>query len=166
LHGLAAIIMYCLTRWADGLAVGGLAGLSLVGGPGGLAVLRNITAADGGLPHNWVNAVVADGPRLLIGTYAGRGGLGGRRTGPSGAGNGRDIGQSGAGLQVGNVTLFGTLSNGLLVGRSNRGWSVFREALPSLNVTALAGDERGLWVGTDRGLAFLPWEQLMQALDR
>jgi len=167
LHGLAGNHLYCLTRWADGLAVGGLAGLSLVGGPGGLAVLRNITAADGGLPHNWVNAVVADGPRLLIGTYGGGvavlEGDGPVRPAPETAGISVN---PGAGLQVGNVTLFGTLSNGLLVGRSNRGWSVFREALPSLNVTALAGDERGLWVGTDRGLAFLPWEQLMQALDR
>lgn len=165
LHGLAGNHLYCLTKWADGFATGGLAGLSLIGGPGGLSVQRNVTATDGGLPHNWVQAVAADGPRLMIGTYGGGVAVleGDGPAVPAPKTAGMSI-NPGAALQVGNVTLFGTLLNGILVGIDGKEWSVFQEDLPSANVTALAGDETGVWVGTDRGLAFLPWEQLMQGL--
>jgi ligand-binding sensor domain-containing protein len=49
--------------------------------------------------------------------------------------------------------LAGTLSNGLYVyNRSSNHWTVIREGLPSLTVTALASGDGNIYVGTDNGL--------------
>jgi ligand-binding sensor domain-containing protein len=165
-HGLAGNHLYCLTRWGRNLAVGGLAGLSLVGGPDGLTPLRNLAAPQDGLPHNWVNALLADGDRLLIGTY------GGGLAVVEGDGPARPLaGTAGisvnpeAALHYGGYYLFGTLTRGVAVSRDGRRWVFLEQPLLSPNVTALAGAPDGLWLGFDRGLMRLPWETVSQALE-
>jgi ligand-binding sensor domain-containing protein len=165
-HGLAGNHLYCLARFRDGLAAGGLAGLSLIGGPDGLTPLRSFTGAGGGLPHNWVNAVLADGDRLLIGTYGGGIALlegdGPPHAAPETAGVSAN---PEAALRYGDMVLFGTLTRGIALSRDARRWRFSERGLLSPNVTALAGTPDGLWIGADCGLARVPWDVVRQLLE-
>jgi hypothetical protein len=158
-HGLAGNHLYSLARRGGVLAVGGLAGLTLVEVEGGLRATRTFTAAEG-LPHNWVNAVVGSDDAFFAGTYGG--GVvviedEDRATSVIDTA-GISINPE-AGLATGEFIVFGTLTQGILVRRDGR-WTRTDRGLPSANVTALAAGEGGLWVGLDRGLAFVPWENL------
>jgi ligand-binding sensor domain-containing protein len=56
----------------------------------------------------------------------------------------------------------GTLGNGLYVfDRETLRWTVVNDGLPSLNVTALAQDNKGyIYVGTDNGLVRIQEQKL------
>lgn len=162
-HGLAGNHLYCLADFGEVVAAGGLAGMTLVDTSAGLRAVRNLTATRGGLPHNWVHAAVAVENRLLVGTY------GGGIAVVSKEGPARPVADT-AGISInpeavavrGDVVAFGTLDRGVLVGRGER-WVSLDRALPSRNVTALASDGENLWIGTDHGLARVPWAWLVGA---
>jgi len=155
-HGLAGNHLYSLARRGGVLAVGGLAGLTLVEVAGGLRATRTFTAAEG-LPHNWVNAVVASGDAFFAGTYGGGVVVIDEEDRATAVTDTAGISiNPEAGLATGEFIVFGTLTQGILVRRDGR-WTRTDRGLPSVNVTALAAGEGGLWVGLDRGLAFLPW---------
>ena len=60
-----------------------------------------------------------------------------------------------------DYVLAGTLGEGLyLYDRQSSRWSVIREGLPSLNVTALATANGFIYVGTDNGLVRIPEQKL------
>lgn len=155
-HGLAGNHLYCLAAGERGdLAAGGLAGLSLLGGPDAMTVTKTYTAADG-LPHNWVNAVLRAKNGWWVGTYGG--GVvvltdqGEIIPCPDTASWSINVN---AAVALGSLTVFGTLENALALGRDPRRWTSFAAGLPSHNVTALALAGGALWVGTDHGLARL-----------
>jgi ligand-binding sensor domain-containing protein len=164
-HGLAGNHLYCLARHGDAVAVGGLAGLNLVGGTDGLTVLRSTTAADG-LPHNWVNALLSRDGKLYVGTYGG--GIAiveeGQPIRAASGTAGLSVNPEAA-LLVDDLLLFGTLTRGLVASRSGARWAFVAQPMLSPNVTALAAAPDGLWIGTDRGLIRLDRQLLMQALD-
>jgi ligand-binding sensor domain-containing protein len=55
----------------------------------------------------------------------------------------------------------GSLGEGLyFYDRQSSRWSVIRDGLPSLNVTALASANGFIYVGTDNGLARIPEQKL------
>jgi ligand-binding sensor domain-containing protein len=60
-----------------------------------------------------------------------------------------------------SYVLAGTLGEGLyLYDRQSGRWSVIREGLPSLNVTALAAANGYIYIGTDNGLVRIPEQKL------
>ena len=60
-----------------------------------------------------------------------------------------------------NYVLAGTLGQGLyLYDRPSERWSVIRDGLPSLNVTALTSANGYLYIGTDNGLVRIPEQKL------
>ena len=164
-HGLAGNHLYCLARHGQYLLVGGLAGASLLGGEDGLTVQRNYTAAAGGLPHNWVHAIVAEENRWWVGTYGGGVAVieGSADAIPVRATAGVSV-NPGAGVRFGPHVIFGTLNHGLLIARDRNEWEFFTTGLPSLNVTALASGPEALWVGTDRGLARIPFAAIARVV--
>lgn len=156
-HGLAGNHLYCLADDGKKLYAGGLAGLSILGGPDGLTVERNVTAAEGNLPHNWVHAVLVAENRLVVGTYGGGVAVvtdNGEAT-PTFETAGVSINPEAA-VRFGSFFVFGTLTRGLAISRDLQHWNYVTTGLPSPNVTALAAAPDALWVGTDRGLARLP----------
>ncbi|MDP8225946.1 MAG: hypothetical protein P9L99_21475 [Candidatus Lernaella stagnicola] len=163
-HGLAGNALYCLAVFGRGLVTGGLSGLTQVDTGRGLQARRSWTASAGELPHNWVHAVVPVDKEIFVGTYGGGVAVVGED------GKVRVITDT-AGISINpeaavhhdGVLCFGTVTRGLLVGRGSR-WTSFDTGLPSRNVTALAVVEDTLWVGTDHGLAGLPWNQVAAAV--
>jgi hypothetical protein len=151
-HGLVNNHVYALGVLGDQLFAGTLGGISLLDKG---SVMVNYTTSNSALKHNWITAVVRVADEWMVGTYgAGILGLDG-----SGHFHSFDIGSgnfevnANAMLVTPDFVLAGTLGNGLyLYDRSSRRWSVIRQGLPSLNVTAL--DESGgfIYVGTDNGL--------------
>ncbi len=60
-----------------------------------------------------------------------------------------------------NTVLAGSLGDGLYVyDRQASRWSVIRNGLPSLNVTAFAAANGYIYVGTDNGLVRIPEQKL------
>jgi ligand-binding sensor domain-containing protein len=60
-----------------------------------------------------------------------------------------------------NYVLAGSLGQGLyLYDRQTGRWSVIRNGLPSLNVTAFAASNGYIFIGTDNGLVRIPEQKL------
>jgi len=159
-HGLVSNHVYALGVSGDELMAGTLGGLSLLN-KGDVAM--NYTTTTSNLKHNWITAVVAVGSEWMIGTY-GAGVLGLDRSGHFSS---FETGSSpfevnpNAMLVTTNYVLAGTLGEGLyLYDRQSGRWSVIRDGLPSLNVTALAAVNGYIYIGTDNGLVRIPEQKL------
>jgi ligand-binding sensor domain-containing protein len=159
-HGLVSNHVYALGVSGDELMAGTLGGLSLLN-KGDVAA--NFTTATSNLKHNWVTAVVPVGPEWMVGTY----GAGILRLDRSGRFDSFEVGSGqfevnpNAMLVLQNFVLAGTLGHGLyLYDRQSGRWSVIRDGLPSLNVTALASANGYIYIGTDNGLVRIPEQKL------
>jgi hypothetical protein len=159
-HGLVSNHVYALGVSGDELMAGTLGGLSLLN-KGDVAA--NFTTTTSNLKHNWITAVVPVGPEWMVGTY-GEGILGLDRSGRFHSfevGSGQFEVNPNAMLVLPNFVLAGTLGNGLyLYDRQSGRWSVIRDGLPSLNVTALASTNGYIYIGTDNGLVRIPEQKL------
>ena len=159
-HGLVSNHVYALGVSGDQLMAGTLGGLSLLN-KGDVAA--NFTTATSNLKHNWITAVVPVGPEWMVGTY----GAGILRLDRSGRFDSFEVGSGqfevnpNAMLVLQNFVLAGTLGQGLyLYDRQSGRWSVIRDGLPSLNVTALASANGYIYIGTDNGLVRIPEQKL------
>ena len=158
-EGLVNAHVYALASaagatWAGTL--GGLSGLQPDGSPRPLDTPR-VTAGPGGLAHNWVNAMLAGGDALWVGTYGGgvdrRTDEGWEHVFPT-AGETLEI-NPGAAAWAGERPVFGTLDRGLLVVEPDGTGAhlVDRDlGLASPSVTALHAVDGDLWIGTTAGL--------------
>jgi hypothetical protein len=159
-HGLVSNHVYALGVSGDQLLAGTLGGLSLLNKGD---VTANFTTATSNLKHNWITAVVPVGQEWMIGTY-GAGVLALDRSGHFRSfetGSGPFEVNPNAMLVTTNYVLAGTLGQGLyLYDRHSERWSVIRDGLPSLNVTALASSNGYLYIGTDNGLVRIPEQKL------
>jgi ligand-binding sensor domain-containing protein len=159
-HGLVSNHVYALGVSGDELMAGTLGGLSLLNKGD---VTANYTTATSNLKHNWITAVVPVGAEWMVGTY-GAGILGLDRSGHFQSfeiGSGPFEVNPNAMLVTPNYVLAGTLGEGLyLFDRRSERWSVIRDGLPSLNVTALAAANGYIYIGTDNGLVRIPEQKL------
>jgi hypothetical protein len=159
-HGLVNNHVYALGVSGDELMAGTLGGISLLN-KGDITV--NYTTATPGLRHDWITAVVPVGAEWMVGTY-GAGILGLDRSGRFHSyeiGSGAFEVNPNAMLVTPGYVLAGTLGEGLyLFDRQSRRWSVIRDGLPSLNVTALAAASGYIYVATDNGLVRIPEQKL------
>jgi ligand-binding sensor domain-containing protein len=159
-HGLISNHVYALGVSGDDLMAGTLGGLSQLT-RGNVRV--NYTTTTSNLKHNWITAVVPVGSEWMVGTY-GAGVLGldssGRFHTYEIASGLSEINPN-AMLASRDYVLAGTLGEGLYVydRRSGR-WSVIRDGLPSLNVTAFASLNGYIYIGTDNGLVRIPEQKL------
>ncbi len=159
-HGLVNNHVYALGASGDELLAGTLGGLSQLN-QGEIRV--NYTTGNSNLKHNWITAIVPVGSEWMVGTYgAGVFGLDSSRrfhsfetaTGPL------EINPN-AMLVTPDFVLAGTLNNGLyLYSREAERWSIIRNGLPSLNVTAFTSINGYLYIGTDNGLVRIPEQKL------
>jgi hypothetical protein len=124
------------------------------------SVLRNFTAANSGLKHNWVTAIVPTGGSdlddgWLVGTYGAgvmRLDKDGRFT-PMEGGTREMVVNPNAMLATGSHVFVGTLGQGLWVWSRGTGrWRQILAGLPSENVTAFAEHSGEVYVGTENGL--------------
>ncbi len=151
-HGLVNNHVYALGSSGSQMLAGTLGGASMLDDG---VVHANYTTANSALTHNWITAVARVDEEWFVGTYGGglfrldAKGVWHRfedLTGPI------EINPNAIAV-TGTRVFAGTLSNGLLVyDRQARRWSSFDAGLPSMNVTALAGDGEDLYVGTDNGV--------------
>jgi ligand-binding sensor domain-containing protein len=159
-HGLVNNHVYALGVSGDQLLAGTLGGLSLLN-KGDIAA--NFTTSTSNLKHNWITAIVPVGEEWMIGTY-GAGILALDRSGHFRSfetGSGPFEVNPNAMLVTTNYVLAGTLSEGLyLYDRQSEHWSIIRDGLPSLNVTALATADGYVYIGTDNGLVRIPEQKL------
>jgi ligand-binding sensor domain-containing protein len=159
-HGLVSNHVYALGVSGDELMAGTLGGLSLLN-KGDVAM--NYTTTTSNLKHNWITAVVPAGSEWMVGTY-GAGILSLDRSGRFSSfetGSGPFEVNPNAMLVTANYVLAGTLGEGLyLYDRQAGRWSVIRDGLPSLNVTALAAVGGYIYIGTDNGLVRIPEQKL------
>ena len=159
-HGLVNNHVYALGVSGDELIAGTLGGISQLN-KGEVSV--NYTTATPGLKHNWITAVVPVGSEWMVGTY-GAGVLGLDTSGHFHSfetGSGQFEVNPNAMLVTPSYVLAGTLGEGLyLYDRQSERWSVIREGLPSLNVTALAAANGYIYVGTDNGLVRISEQKL------
>ena len=159
-HGLVNNHVYALGVSGDELMAGTLGGLSLLN-KGDVAA--NFTTTTSNLKHNWITAVVRVGTEWMVGTY-GAGVLGLDQSGhfySFETGSGRFEVNPNAMLVTQNYVLAGTLGEGLyLYDRKSGRWSVIREGLPSLSVTALTSGNGYIYIGTDNGLVRIAEQKL------
>ena len=151
-HGLVNNHVYTVAAAGKEVVAGTLGGISVLEDEN---VAANYTVANRGLTHNWISALVRDGHDWIVGTYGG----GIVRLRADGHFEAFDVATGkfevypNAMLATASHVLAGTLSNGLYVfNRSTNHWTVIREGLPSLTVTALAYGDGNIYVGTDNGL--------------
>jgi hypothetical protein len=159
-HGLVNNHVYALGVSGDELLAGTLGGLSLLNKGD---ITANFTTATSNLKHNWITAIVPVGQEWMVGTY-GAGILALDRSGHFRSfeiGTGPFEVNPNAMLVTANYVLAGTLGEGLyLYDRQAERWSVIRDGLPSLNVTALTSANGYLYIGTDNGLVRIPEQKL------
>ncbi len=159
-HGLVNNHVYTLGVSGDELMAVTLGGLSqLTRGD----VRVNYTTTSSNLKHNWITAVVPVGSEWMVGTY----GAGVLSLDPSGrfhsfdSASGSIVINPNAMLVTADYVLAGTLGEGLYVfDRHSDRWTVIREGLPSLNVTAFTERDGFVYVGTDNGLVRIPEQKL------
>ncbi len=159
-HGLVNNHVYALAASGDELMAGTLGGLSHLN-QGDVNV--NYTTTSSNLKHNWITAVVRVGSEWMVGTY-GAGVLGldasGRFRSFEKASGPIEINPN-AMLVTPSFVLAGSLAQGLYIfDRKSGRWSVIRNGLPSLNVTAFAEANGYIFIGTDNGLVRIPEQKL------
>ena len=159
-HGLVNNHVYALGVSGNELMAGTLGGLSRLDEGD---VKLNYTTSSSNLKHNWITSVVRVGSEWMIGTY----GAGVLALDSSGhfhsfetASGPLEINPN-AMLVTENYVLAGSLGQGLYVyDRQSQRWSVIRNGLPSLNVTAFAAANGYIFIGTDNGLVRIPEQKL------
>jgi ligand-binding sensor domain-containing protein len=159
-HGLVNNHVYALGVSGDEMMAGTLGGLSRLN-QGDVKV--NYTTSSSNLKHNWITSVVPVGSEWMVGTY----GAGVLALDSSGhfhsfetASGPLEINPN-AMLVTQNYVLAGSLGKGLyLYDRQSGRWSVIRNGLPSLNVTAFAASNGYIFIGTDNGLVRIPEQKL------
>lgn len=159
-HGLVNNHVYALGATGDELMAGTLGGLSQLD-RGDVKI--NYTTASSNLKHNWITSVVRVGPEWMVGTYgAGVDGLDASgRFHPFDIATGPVEINPNAMLVTAEYVLAGTLGDGLyLYDRQSVRWSVIRDGLPSLNVTAFTSLNGYIYIGTDNGLVRIPERKL------
>ena len=159
-HGLVNNHVYALGVSGDELMAGTLGGLSLLD-QGNVKVSYTTTTSN--LKHNWITAVVRVGDEWMVGTY----GAGVLALDSSGqfrrfeTASGAIEVNPNAMLVTHDYVLAGTLGQGLYSYHRQTGrWSVIRNGLPSLNVTAFAAANGYIYIGTDNGLVRIPERKL------
>ncbi len=159
-HGLVNNHVYTVAAAGKEVIAGTLGGISVLRDEN---VASNYTVATRGLTHNWISAVVREGNDWMVGTYGGgivR--LASGRFETFDVATGKFEVYPNAMLATERHILAGTLGRGLYVyNRSSHRWSVIREGLPSLTVTALAAGNGLIYVGTDNGLVRIPEQDLL-----
>lgn len=162
-HGLPGNQALALLRSGDQLLVGTPTGLGAVAGG---KVLWRVTSGDGKLPHPWVTALVQDGETQLIGTY---GGGVTRRLTPKGGLPGPGLFNAfpeteglkvntGCLVRVGGRVYMGTDGRGLYrLSRDGQSFARLHIPLPSERITAILPDRDAMFVGTEEGLARIPF---------
>ncbi len=143
-----------------------------VGTPTGLGAIQGARVAwrtapgDGRLPHPWVTALAFRGEDLLVGTYGG--GVTRRVAGRSAPGTpgtfeaypetaGLKV-NTGCLVEAGGRIYLGTDGRGLWrLSADGRRFTPVPVPLPSSHVTAIQPGQDALFVGTDEGLARLPY---------
>ena len=159
-HGLVNNHVYALGASGDELMAGTLGGLSQLD-RGDVKI--NYTTASSNLKHNWITSVVRVGPEWMVGTY-GAGVVGLDASGrfhPFDIATGPIEINPNAMLVTAEYVLAGTLGDGLYIyDRQSGRWSVIRDGLPSLNVTALTSFNGYVYIGTDNGLVRIPEQKL------
>lgn len=158
-HGLPSNKAYALAGDDGQLYVGTLGGLARLD-EGRLA--RTWRPDGSALPAGWVQALGVAPSGLFLGTFGG-----GAAWIPAGElavrpirGSPPDVSPGALGIH-GRRVLVGTARRGLAVlDTAGRYLGSLTDGLPSAEVSALLADESGVWVGTSRGLARVPWEIL------
>ena len=163
-HGLPGNQALALAQDPDGLL--------FVGTPTGLGAIRGsrvawrVTGADGHLPNAWVASLALFNGKLYIGTYGGgvarrdtpaadRAAVGTFDAFPETAGF---KASAGCLVAAGGALYLGTDGEGLFrLSPDGRRFEPVKEALPSPHITAILPAKDGLFIGTDEGLAKLPF---------
>jgi ligand-binding sensor domain-containing protein len=151
-QGLVNNHVYALGSSGSQVLAGTLGGISVLDGE---RVVGNYTTDNSNLRRNWISAVVPLGYGWMVGTYGG----GVMRLDDTGRFHPYEFATGdieinpNAMLATESHVFAGSLGKGLLIyDRATDRWHVLREALPSLNVTALAAAGGYIYVGTDNGL--------------
>jgi hypothetical protein len=159
-HGLVNNHVYSVAASGKEVIAGTLGGISVLENEN---VAVNYTVATRGLSHNWISAIVRSGNDWVIGTYGG----GIVRLLPDGHFEPFDAATAkfevypNAMLATGQHIFAGTLGKGLYVyDRGANRWSVITAGLPSLTVTAVAGGNGFIYIGTDNGLVRISEQNL------
>lgn len=159
-QGLVNNHVYALAVSGDELVAGTLGGISLLNKGD---ITANFTTTNSNLKHNWITAVARVDSDWLVGTY----GAGILRLDSEGKFHSMEIASGefevnpNAMLVTPQYVLGGTLGQGLyILDRQSDRWSVIRDGLPSLNVTALAAANGYIYIGTDNGLVRIPEQKL------
>lgn len=159
-HGLPSNHLYCSASLGSRVFVGSLAGLVEMEA---LRVIRIFKTSDSPLGHDWVTALAGADGTLFIGTNGG----GVDALLPTGdwvnfsAEIGRFEVNQNAMHYDGKRLYVGTTDRGLMIyNPQDRRWSRISAGLAATNVTALASDERFLYVGTANGLSRIDKERL------
>jgi ligand-binding sensor domain-containing protein len=159
-HGLVNNHVYALGVSGDELMAGTLGGLSRLNQGD---VTANYTTSTSNLKHNWITAVARLDSEWMVGTY-GAGVLGMDASGHFHSfetGSGASEVNPNAMLVRPTFVLAGALGNGLyFYDRQSGRWSVIRDGLPSLNVTAFTASNGYIYVGTDNGLVRIAEQNL------
>lgn len=154
-QGLVNNHVYALAAAGNQILAGTLGGASLLEDG---AIRASYTTANSSLSHNWITALTRLDDEWIVGTY------GGGLFRLDAKGRWERFPDTPATLTINPNAMLateanvfaGTLSNGLMVyQRQTRRWTSVEDGLPSLNVTALAADQDGLFVGTDNGIVRL-----------
>ena len=159
-HGLVSNHVYSLGVSGDELMAGTLGGLSQLQ-QGDVRV--NYTTSSSNLKHNWITAVARVGSEWMVGTY-GAGVLG-----LDAAGHFHTFETASGAIEINpnamlvrrDYVLAGSLGQGIYFYDRELGrWSVIREGLPSMNVTAFSWSNGYVYVGTDNGLVRIAEQKL------
>jgi hypothetical protein len=154
-HGLVNNHVYTLGASGTQILAGTLGGASLLDNG---SIQASYTTANSGLTQNWITAVMRVDDEWIVGTYGGgvfRVDAKGRWTRFPDLLDAFTINPNA--MAMTDTHLYaGTVSNGVLVfDRQARRWTAMTTGLPSLNVTAIAAESGGVYVGTDNGLVRL-----------
>lgn len=159
-HGLVNNHVYALGVSGDELMAGTLGGLSRLNQGD---VKFNYTTSSSNLKHNWITSVVRVDSEWMVGTY-GAGVLvldSSEHFHSFETASGPLEINPNAMLVTDKYVLAGSLGQGLyLYDRQSQRWSVIRNGLPSLNVTAFAAAKGYIFIGTDNGLVRIPEQKL------
>jgi ligand-binding sensor domain-containing protein len=164
-HGLVNNHIYTMAAEGGQIYLGTLGGISRVNK---MQVTESWTQMDSGLKRNWVNALLTIDRQLFVGTYG------------SGIqiktenGEWRDFPTLPEDLEINPNALYydgmylfcGTLDRGFYVFDTKKNfWKQITRGLPSLNVTAFSSDEHFLYIGTDRGLLQMTYDNIRTTAD-
>ena len=151
-HGLASNHLYSTATVGSQLFVGSLAGLAELDG---LRVARTYKTSNSRLSHDWVSALAEADGTLYVGTNGG----GVDALLPTGEwiNYADQLGKFEVNQNAmhfdGERLYVGTSDRGFLVYNTrDRGWVQFSAGLASQNVTAIASDDRFVYIGTLNGL--------------